>query len=218
MYAPSVANRILKTSGLIACYLLLAQSVSFFFSDSESLNYLWLACGISLAVVLVNGYVYLPAVFLAALSGNLVSGQLLFLSLTTAVCHAACVYAGVWLIKREGRFNSSVSALGDFLRVLAIAVIVGFSSGVVGQFIAYVAEQFLSNPVRYSFNQTWAGNALGIIILMPLVLVWRRFPRDWLTLRVAGEAALILFASIFVGQVVFLNWLHDSLGKTIDQP
>ena len=56
------------------------------------------------------------------------------------------------------------------------------------------------------------GDALGIIMLTPLILVWRRVPAEWFTAKKLFEAALVFGFTFFVGQIVFLDWFHEAFG------
>ena len=210
---PRGLRDLIKAVGLVAIYLLLAKVVVTSFNDTTAVDFLWLVSGVALAVVLVNGYRYLPAVLLGALLGNWISDLPLGMSLASAFSHTACIFVGVWLLNREGHFDSAIGALGDYLRTFVLAAVVGLLSAIVMQLLLSVGLPFLNAALEsHSFFQHWAGTALGILIVMPLTLVWRRLPYEWMTTRAAGEAGLILGLSILVGQVIFLNWLNDSLG------
>ena len=200
-------QELLKQMGVVALYPLLAKLVLWLFGSNDVVSFLWVASGVAL-VLLRGGNHYLPAVFIGALLGCGLIGMPLLL----AFRHAASLFLGAWLLRWEGRFNPDLPTLGDFLRILVLAFCVGLFSALCMMLIEGLGAASLTGT--YSFNQCLAGHTLGIIIVMPLVLVWQRLPREWaLTPLVAGEAALIIGLSLLVGQVVFLDWLHDSLGQ-----
>jgi diguanylate cyclase (GGDEF)-like protein/PAS domain S-box-containing protein len=73
----------------------------------------------------------------------------------------------------------------------------------------------LLTPENYfhSLIQWWMSDTLGVILITPLILVWWRAKNDW---REAGkkiEAVLLLGLTVLVDQIVFLGWLHDSVGQ-----
>ncbi len=210
LVTPYSHNDLLKLLGLIGAYVLMVKLTVFLFGGNTVISFLWLASGPALAALLLGGYRFLPTVFLGACLGFLLLGQAIDVAISAALRHTAVLFAGVWLLKREGRFNPSLLALGDYLRLLLLALVVGFGT----LLIVLVQGWFkMPYPGAFTFYQRLAGTALGIIISMPVVLVWRTLPRGWATLRMAGEATLILGLSFLVGQVVFIGWLPDSLGQ-----
>jgi signal transduction histidine kinase len=200
----------LKLLGLLATYVLIAKLTIWLFGGNTVVSFLWLTSGPALAVVFLGGMRFLPAVFLGSCLAFLTLGQPIDVALSGAFRHVALVFAGVWLLKREGRFNPSLLALGDYLRILILALGVGFGTALI-----VLVQEWASIPYpgTFTFQQRLAGTALGILVIMPLVLVWRTLPREWATLRMAVEATLILGLSFLVGQVVFLGWLPDTLGQ-----
>ncbi len=71
----------------------------------------------------------------------------------------------------------------------------------------------LPYPGTLNVWQRLAGTTLGILVGMPLVLVWRNKPVHWMVMPTPYYVFLILGLSFFVGQVVFLDWMKDSLGQ-----
>lgn len=58
----------------------------------------------------------------------------------------------------------------------------------------------------------WMGDALGIMLVTPLILVWRRMPNGWLEPKRMTEAVLVLGLTLLGGQIVFLSWFHNTVG------
>jgi signal transduction histidine kinase len=201
-----------KLVGLVALYVLLAQAVLLIFGGNSVVSFLWPATGVGLAVVLLGGYKYLPAAFVGALLGYLLVGGSLAFSLTVALRHVLTLALGIWLLRREGGFDPDLRKLGDYVRLILLAFGVGLLTALVMQALATIDTQ--SQGGFFSVKQRMAGYMLGIIVVMPFVLAWWRLPREWLaTWRTTLETLLILGLTFLVGQVVFLNWLNDSLGQ-----
>lgn len=202
----------LKQLGLTALYVTLAQSVVLIFGGNNVVGFLWPATGVGLIAVLLGGYRYLPAAFLGTLLGYLLLGSTLTLSLIVALRHALTLAASVWLLRREGGFDPDLRKLGDYLRIIILSIGLSLLTALVMQALAALGLQAFGG--FDTFKQCFAGNALGVIVVMPFVLVWRHLPSDWLaTWRSGLETLLILGLTFLVGQVVFLNWLNDSLGQ-----
>ncbi|HIJ64283.1 MAG TPA: bacteriohemerythrin [Rhodospirillaceae bacterium] len=201
-----------KLLGLIAVYVVLARLKVLVFSDNTVLSFLWMANAVAFAVLLLEGYRYCLAVFVGALLGVYLSGMSFVSSMLISLCHTVGMAAGIWLVKR--RFDPSLTRLSDYLKIVLGATAIGLLVATAVQMLQSAGMLTFSGVFGIrSFGQRWAGNAISLIIVTPLLLIWREPPREWAPPRKAFEAALILILSFGVGQVVFLDWLHDSLGQ-----
>jgi len=198
-----------KLIALVASYALLAELRLWSFDGIYIVSFLWLAGGLALVVVFLEGYRYLPAVFLGALIGSWLTGSSFGFSLMIGLRHTAAVFLGIWLLKWEGRFDPSLSALGDYLRILLLALGFGLLTAVSVKMMQSLSPDLADG---LTFSRRWQGSAVAIIVITPLLLVWRRLPSDWATPGRAYEAAAIVGLSLFTGQIVFLDWFTDSLG------
>ena len=200
---------LLPMIGVFVLYLLLAQLMPFELPGQRTVGFLWLSSGVALAAVLLRGYRYLAAAFLGALFGDLLIGSPWSIALLDATRHTAMIFLGAWALKRQSGFDAGLLRLQDFLHLLAVALACGL-------FVALVAPliDWLSGTAgQFSFDQRWTSHILGIAVLTPLVLLWRRLPQPWATPRVAAEAALLIGLSTAMGQVVLLGWQGDALGS-----
>ena len=200
-----------KQLGLVALYVLMAKLTLLLFGNNMVVEFLWPASGVALAVVLIGGNKYLPAVFLGGISGYLLIGEPLGFSAAIALFHATSIFICTWALKREGGLNSALLTPSDFFRILILATIVGLIWAVTLNLLGWLDAIRLADA--HTFLQHWVGSLLGIIVTLSLTLVWSRLPRDWATPAVAVEVVLILSMSILVGQVVFVGSLNDSLGQ-----
>jgi PAS domain S-box-containing protein len=193
-------------------YVLMAKVVEQLFGGNHVVGFLWPCCGLAIVIVFLGGYKYLPAVFVGAFLAYWLLDTPFINSLTIALRHTLVIATAVWLLHKEGRFDPGLRKLGDYLRIVALALLVGFLVALISQLLFTLDPQLFVLP--RTFKQAWAGTALGIIVIAPFVLIWRRLPREWsISSRSTVEAVLILGLTFLVGQVVFLNWLNDSLGQ-----
>jgi signal transduction histidine kinase/CheY-like chemotaxis protein len=210
--SPDIRHNIPQQLGLAALYVALAQGMLLLFGGNSTVGFLWPATGVGLAAVLLGGYRYLPAAFLGTLLGyQLLETSFLF-ALIAALRHALTLALGAWLLRREGGFNPDLRKPGDYLRIIVLGFGLGLLTAFLMQALAALDLQTLGG--FHTFKQRLAGNALGVIVVMPFVLAWRRWPHEWLASWRSGlETLLILGLTFIVGQVVFLDWLHESLGQ-----
>src|SRR5665811_1699635 len=60
------------------------------------------------------------------------------------------------------------------------------------------------------------GDVLGIVLIAPLILVWRQLPVDWLKSKRLPEAVLLFVLVFLAGQIIFLGWFHYTLSTIAD--
>lgn len=209
MYRDSTAY-LLQSIALTGIYLLAAWLVQIFFGGNTEVSFLWIAVGPAAAAVYLNGPRLLPAVLLGVTLGFCFLGQPLENALSGGWRHAGILWLGVWMLRRPGRFNPSLNSLEDYLWIFALAAGVGGLTMFVVQLQIWLG---LPYPGAFSLVQRFAGTALGVLVGMPLVLVWRNRPVHWSAASTPVYALLILGLTFFVGQVVFLDWMRDSLGQ-----
>jgi signal transduction histidine kinase len=211
MFTSYTRSDLLKMAGLIATYVLLAQLVAKVLGSNSVIGFMLFSSGIALAVLVLEGWRFLPAMFLGALLGFASVGESSSLALISALRHVATLFVCNWLLNRTNRLDPDLSSLGDSIRIFAIAIGFGFIVALAIQLIAVIAPNLVLG--KDTFMQRWSGHTLIITVTTPLFLVWRKLPRDWANPTGALEVALILGVTFLVGQVVFLDWLHDSLGQ-----
>ncbi len=196
--------------GLTGIYVLAAQLTTALFASNDIVSFLWLCSSPSLVLALLRGNRFLLASFLGALLGFLSIGESLDVALGGAIRHSAVLFAGAWAFRRNKGFSLRLDSFGQYGQMALLAMGIGLMSAVVVQLAQWL---HIPNPGSFTFQQRLAGNTLGILLVMPLLLTWRTWPGTWATLPKAGEVALILGLSLLVGQIVFLDWMHDSAGQ-----
>jgi signal transduction histidine kinase len=197
-----------KLLGIIGLYLLTAWFVHVFFGGNDLVLFVWLAFGPATAAVYVFGNRMLLAVFFGAFLGFLISENLTA-SLNGALRHTAVLGFGAWLLRRDGRFDPALGSLDDYLRLFVMACGMSF----VAASLTVLQGAVMAVPGSFTFVQFFAGVMLGTLIGIPIFLVWRKLPVHWGTVRTALLVILILGLSWLVGQVVFLDWMKDTLGQ-----
>lgn len=198
-------------AGTAAGYALLAKIVLTFFSTNGLVTVFWPASGISLAALLLGGRKFWPGVYLGAVAGQLWMGQSPGNAALIALGSTAEPLLGVWLLLRKGDFDASLRSNGDFFRLVylagalspAVCALIGVGT------LAY-SGRIPANDLWQHFVHWWMGDTLGIVIVAPLVMVWRRPPprQHWHF----EEAAVFFGLSFLVGQIVFLDWFSDEFG------
>jgi signal transduction histidine kinase len=195
--------------GIVVTYLLAAEFVVLFFARNDVVIFVWLVFGPATAVVFVLGNRMLLGVLVGALLGFLLSGHDLEAALNGALRHMLVVFVGTWLLRREKDFDPALSSLHDYQKVFAVAL----SQGLVAAALLEMQDWLGAIPSAFSFSQAFAGVMLSVLIGVPFFLVWRRLPGYWGNAQTALAAILILVSTWLVGQVVFIDWMKDTLGQ-----
>ncbi len=204
---------LLKQLGVAVLYALLGSVVLACCSGNGITSVVWLPAGLAWSALLIGGNSYAVGVFLGALLLNLSTVDSFWMAAVIALGATLAVLLGAWLLKCCGAFNQSALSTRDYLRLLlvgaaasAVAALIGSATLVVSGFSAGTA--FFS-----SLSYWWMGDVLGIALITPLVLVWRQAPEDGFKPKRLVEFMLLLSLAFLVAQVIFMDWLHDSIGR-----
>jgi diguanylate cyclase (GGDEF)-like protein/PAS domain S-box-containing protein len=202
----------LPLAGLAVVYILLAKIVLTHFSPNGVVSIIWPSSGLALAALLLGGGKYWPGVFIGALAANISAGSSLPVSGCIATGNTLEALIGLRLLARSGRFDSSLGDPRDYLRLClagaagaCISALIGNSALRLAGFLNW--QSFAENLPRW-----WQGDALGIFLVTPFILVWRRAPRGWFERTRAAETLACLGLAWLFGQAIFLDWYHRDLG------
>lgn len=139
----------------------------------------WPPSGISLAALLLFGLRLWPAIALAAFLVNYLSGAPLLASLGISVGNTAEAILGAYLL-RLINFQNTLSRVRDAVGLCLLAAffstLVSASAGV---FSLWASGTLLRENLTRAWVSWWVGDALGNLIVAPLLLAWcARAPRS----------------------------------------
>lgn len=181
---------------------------------------LWLAGSLGLAVLLLHKPGYWPALLLGTLAGYLaVRGWNSPLQLLAYTCNALAPLAAAVLCRRlqqrRGLFDHRLRSLRDFM-LLGLAAGAGAAvAAISASLLLWLGGLTHQGAFLLDALHWWMGTFLGIVLFVPVFLVWqersRRFAGSW---RIA-EAVLCAALALLCGQIVFLGWFGNSFGPYI---
>ena len=215
---PNTLVEWLNQLGIASLYVLFGVVIYRYFTINDIGSVIWPGSGLALAAVLIGGKRYLWGVLLGALVVNFLSSNSLVWVAGATLASILEVLLGVRLLTRSDKFSSSLNTLRDYL---LLAVLGGAVASLIGALIgtcALVLSGFIA-PADY-FEKAlhwWMGDALGVVMVTPLILVWwhwwrskseHRTDRQWL------EELLLISITFIGGQIVFLGWFHETLSDT----
>ena len=167
--------------------------------------------GVALAALLIGGRKVWPAILLGTLAGGLWAGQAPGVAGLMAFGSLAEALLGAWLLTRTADFDTALGTSRDFVRLCGLAgALSPLLCALTCADTLLLAGQIAPDEAWREFVQHWMGDLLGIVIVAPLILVWRQLPARQ---QIAWPEGLALIATSFlVGQIVFLDWFHSLFG------
>ncbi|OMH25776.1 bifunctional diguanylate cyclase/phosphodiesterase [Motiliproteus sp. MSK22-1] len=203
---------ILLIAGLAVAYALISQLILSIFSGSGTDSVIWPCSGLALGIMLLAGRKLWPAVFFGTLLVLAISQYPVWIGLVVAMGNTLEALMGYWLLTRNRVFDLSLRRTQDYFLLFFLAGCVSASiSALIGSTTLLIAGITAVESYFQNLKHWWMGDALGIFLFTPLLLVWRYKP-NWLTGKRLLEA-LVFFALAFLfGQVIFFDWLYEYLG------
>src|SRR5215510_3183913 len=173
---------------------------------NASVSPVWPPTGIAIALVLWFGYRALPGVLIGALIANYVLTDVSFLtaagiSIGNSLEALVAVYLVQRFVRRRNPFNRAI----DVLKFVAFAVIL---STAIAATIGNLTLCFSGNEAWPSFGRLWftwwLGDAVGALVVTPLILSWLEPAETWRGLRLI-EAVLLLFLLSLMAATIYTD-------------
>ncbi len=167
---------------------------------------IWIPTGFSLAILLLFGYRYWPAVAFGAFFVNLFNGAPPFVALGIATGNTLEAIVGVYLLRRFIDFRKSFDKLNDILTLILIAApvssAISATFGVSSLLLGHVID---SSAYTTTWVPWWIGDLISDLIVAPFLLFWlQKYSITIKPLRILEFLGLLLLA-LAVGFVVFLG-------------
>ena len=200
----------LKLLAVAALYVLLAKLALTWFSPDGVIGVFWPASGLALGVLLIGGRRYAWAVLAGAFPADLLNGAPLPAALINAAGATAGALLGHWLLARDRKFDLNLQSMGDYGRLIwkgvvpasALSALIGVTS-LTGFGILRFSSQD-QNMLHWGI-----GDALGILLITPLILIWCTRPEELKDKTRWPEAVLVTGLILLIGQILFLGWFAD---------
>ena len=165
----------------------------------------WAPSGLALTALLALGRRTWPAVALGAFVVNVAAGAPAALAVAIAAGNTLEAVLGASLLRRHG-FSAQLDRIRDVVLLVGLAAIgstiVSPSSGVTA---LWLTGQVAPDAVLATWITWWIGDALGDLVLAPLLLVWLFGGKPRLPPGGRVEALGLLTALAVANAVVFSN-------------
>lgn len=208
---------LLRIAGLSGVYLLLTGVGRAFIANGDVAPIMCFSSGLALAVLLIGGKKYWPGIWLGAGLAALLTGRSLPVALITATGHVLEPLFAIWLLDRIGGFDSLLRRKQDFFKLLLAGIASPWVTAVSASIALYAGGRLSAGALPADMLQSWMGGLAGIVLVTPMLLIWRQPKMDWFRPERGAEFLLLFSLAFLCGQIVFLGWLHNSVGIYISE-
>lgn len=190
---------LLKLAAVFAAYFVAGKIGLSFEAVSGFASLVWPPTGIAIAVMLLYGRRYWPAVALGAFAVNLSSGAPIGSAVGMAMGNALEAVAASWLLLRDGRFRHTLVDSHSVFSFIGLAA--GLStliSATVGTTSLWLGGVVSAQAYAATWTAWWVGDAFGALIVAPFLLVWLGRASFFEKLRGRG-AEIASMIAVFAG-------------------
>lgn len=202
-HPPGTWRRALFLLALAAAYFAAGRLGLTLAFVNRSTTAVWPPTGMALAALLLLGNDVWPSVFVGAFFVNLLTAGTALTAVVIAGGNTLEAVLGASLVNRFAGGRHAFRRAEDVVRFTVLAVpastAVSASIGVATLVVGGLADRHTLLPVWLTW---WMGDAVGALVVAPLILLWAELPRpQWRRARAVEVAALltwIVAASLMV--------------------
>lgn len=199
-----LAREVGLLTGLAALYFVSAKLGLRLAFLQASATPVWPNTGLALATMLILGARVWPAVLVGAFLANITTAGSVATSLGIALGNTLEALVGAYLVKRFASGRRAFESAGDVVRFALLAAVLSTAISATFGVTSLALGGFARWPDYGLIWLTWwLGDAVGDLVVAPVVLLWYARPLvRWPRAR-ALEAAALLVGLGLVGLVVF---------------
>jgi PAS domain S-box-containing protein len=197
----SYAGTVVAVAAVYVAAAKLGLSMAFV---AEQVTAVWPPTGLALAAILLLGHRVWPGIAIGALVANATHNEPLLTACGIALGNTLEAVAGAWLLQRVVDFRNSLVRLKDVLGLVALAA--GLSTAISATIgTASLCLGGVEPWARYAsiWSVWWVGDAMGDLVVAPLLLVWASRPGLRWERPQAAEAVALAIALVAVSLAVF---------------
>jgi PAS domain S-box-containing protein len=171
---------------------------------SGNISPLWPPAGIALAAMVILGYRVWPAVALGAFIVNFSTGIPHLAAVGITVGNTVGPLCGAWLLRKLPGFQYRLTRLRDVLGMSVLGALCGTAvSATVGAGVLFLTGVKAWSGLAPAWLMWWFGDAMGVLIVTPLVLTFTGL------MSIRGDRRLVEFACLLLGTVVSALAIFD---------
>jgi len=213
--ARSPGRQALLIAAVALAYFLTAEAGLAFAAVRGEASLVWPAAGVALAAALLGGWWTAVGVLIGGVGLNLAMGVPSGTALTIGAGSALAALSGRLLLWMPGKFSARLETVRD---VAWVAFPGAFVSTIVAATVGTAARvgsgALPVGEIASTALTWWRGDALGVLLVTPLVLAWAARPRPSAATGVAvGAAGAMGFAFVASTSLVKADPTNAALGN-----
>ena len=189
------------TLGVAVLYIACAKLGLALAVRAAQVSAVWPPTGFALAAVVLLGRRALPGVLLGAFAANAMAGEPWWVAAGIAAGNTLEAALGAVILERL-RFDAALARLRDVVALLAAVAFAPCVSATMGVAFLVAGGLHALHAAPALWSVWWLGDALGGLVVAPLILVWSRAGRRAVR-RGFAEPALMLAGIVLAGSIIF---------------
>src|SRR5436190_3650656 len=176
---------------------------------NESVSPVWPPTGVAIAAVLWLGYRATPGVFLGALAANiLLTDVSVANAIAISIGNSLEAVTAVYLVRRFVESTNPFNRAADLLKFVVFAAIMSTAvAATIGNLSLCLWGAESWHEFRWLWLTWWSGDAVGALIVTPLILSWVEKPVErWRGIRWI-ELGLLLILLSLLSITIYTNLL-----------
>ena len=204
-------KNVAAAAGLAVVYFAAAKVGLHLASVHPSATAVWPCGGIALAALLVFGYRVWPGILIGAFLASLTTAGNVETSIGIAAANTLEGLAAWYLVNRFARGKQAFARAEDILKFALLAGVAATTIGATMGVATLAAAGFADWAAFGSMWSTWwLGDAAGVAMVTPLLLLWIENPRLHWSKKQAFELAALFAGMIATGWIVFSGMLSTT--------
>ncbi len=206
----ALANYLAKSAVFTGIYFLIAKIGLSFAEQTSQATVVWPATGLAIAMLLIFGVRYWPAVFFSALFVNLTLNEPVLAAFGVAIGNALEAVVAALLL-RHWHFSESLRRIGDVGKFIFAAVLFGPA---ISASIGAISLSSAGLATFQDFLSVWlvwfVGDAMGALVVTPLILTIKERGYRAILSAKKTEATMILTLTAVVTAIIFSSQMTNS--------
>ena len=196
----------LAVGAIALTYYLASQFAISTLTLSSEIYPMWPAAGIAQVALLLFGRQLWPGI---AIGGFLFSMSVPSANIATALISAAArtlqAWTGTYLLQRIN-FSAGLDRLKDVLAIVGLAALGStLINSTIGSIVVCLSGLSSWSSFARTWGTWWMGDAMGILLVAPLLLTWQQLPKVPSHRKKVAERAIWLLLLLAIGWLVFCS-------------
>ena len=164
----------------------------------------WPSAGFALALILVYGYRFWPAIFIGALAANLEVGAAWPVAGGIGAANALSSVFGAYVLKRFADFQPQLARLRDAVSLILVGALACRAlSAIVGTGALWAGGMVAEGEFWTLWLNRWIGGAVGVLVVTPFFLAFIEPAGRSRGAKWYAEALVLLVLAAAAGAYVF---------------